>query len=76
MPLETISPMMFVWLIPLIVWSIIWKGYALWKCGRNNQPAWFIVILILNTAGILPIVYLVWFQHRKVRKIDVQRKNR
>ncbi len=60
-PLEFWSATM-IWLIPLIVWSVIWKGLALWKCGRNNQLAWFIVLLVLNTAGILEIVYLLFFQ--------------
>jgi len=53
------------WLIPLIIWSLIWKGIALWKCGRNNQLYWFIAVLILNTVGILPIAYLIWFQKKK-----------
>jgi len=52
-------------LLPLVVWSLIWKGIALWKTGRNNQLAWFVVILIFNTAGILPIVYLLFFQKKK-----------
>lgn len=47
-----------VWLIPLAIWELIWKGFGLWKAGRNNQPVWFVLILILNTAGILPIIYL------------------
>lgn len=46
----------------LALWSLIWKGIALWKAGRNNQPAWFIVMLVLNTAGILEICYLLFFQ--------------
>lgn len=50
------------WLIPLLIWTMIWKGIALWKSGRNNQLKWFIAILLLNTAGLLPIAYLIWFQ--------------
>ncbi|MFA5019729.1 MAG: DUF5652 family protein [Candidatus Pacearchaeota archaeon] len=56
-----------IWLFLLIaVWELIWKGIALWKTGRNNQLVWFVFILILNTIGILPIVYLLFFQKRKV----------
>ena len=44
------------------IWSIIWKGIALWKSGRNNQLVWFIILLIVNTLGILEIIYLVAFQ--------------
>jgi hypothetical protein len=53
------------WLIPLIIWEAAWKGIALWKTGRNNQLKWSVAILILNTAGILPIVYLNFFQKNK-----------
>ncbi len=49
----------------LIAWSLVWKGIALWKCGRNNQLAWFIILLIINTAGILEILYLLFFQKKK-----------
>jgi len=51
----------------LVIWEVIWKGIALWKCGRNNQLTWFVFILVLNTVGILPIVYLAFFQ-KKSRK--------
>jgi len=53
------------WLIPLALWELVWKAIALWKCGRNNQLKWFIAILLLNTVGILPIVYIKFFQKRR-----------
>ena len=56
------------WTIPLIIWTMIWKGIALWKSGRNNQLTWFIVMFILNTAGILPIIYLLFFRKKKAEK--------
>ena len=61
---EIMLSAMMIWLIPLIVWSIIWKGIALWKSARNNQLAWFVVMLVLNTAGILEIIYLLFFQKK------------
>lgn len=45
-------------LILLVLWSIFWKGLALWHAGRRAQPWWFVILLILNTAGILEIIYL------------------
>ena len=63
-----IEPQMLTWLIPLMIWTLIWKGIALWKCGRNNQLGWFIVLLIVNTAGILEIIYIVWFQNKPKAK--------
>lgn len=56
--------------IPLIlvavVWTLVLKGFALWYAARGGQKSWFIVMLILNTLGILEIVYLIWFRPRKV----------
>lgn len=49
----------------LIIWSLVWKGLALWRCGRNNQLTWFVVLLIVNTAGILEIIYILWFQKKR-----------
>jgi hypothetical protein len=45
----------------LAVWELVWKGFALWRASKNNQQAWFVVMLILNTAGILEILYLYVF---------------
>ncbi|MCL5257822.1 MAG: DUF5652 family protein [Patescibacteria group bacterium] len=49
----------------LIVWTLAWKGWALWRAGRRNDLIWFIVILILNTIGILEILYIFIFSQRK-----------
>lgn len=53
------------WLfIILIVWSIIWKGIALWKSARLSDKTWFIVLLIVNTVGILEIFYIFLLSKR------------
>lgn len=52
-------------LAPLVIWEVVWKGIALWKSARNGQMGWFVPILIINTVGILPIVYIVFFQKKK-----------
>ena len=52
-------------ILALVFWELFWKGIALWKAARNNQKYWFIAILILNTAGILPILYIYIFQSGK-----------
>jgi Family of unknown function (DUF5652) len=42
----------------LALWTLFWKGLALWHAGRRGQPWWFVILLIVNTLGILEIVYL------------------
>lgn len=46
------------YLIAIMLWSLFWKGLALWHSSRRKEPIWFVVLLIVNTAGILEIVYL------------------
>lgn len=46
------------WLIPIAIWETIWKGIALWKAAGKGRMYWFIALLVLNTAGILPIIYI------------------
>jgi hypothetical protein len=54
------------WLIPLIVlWTLPWKGVALWKSARNGQTAWFVIMLIVNTLAILEIIYIFAFSKKK-----------
>jgi hypothetical protein len=45
-------------LIILLIWTLFWKAAALWKSARLNQPVWFILLLLINTFGILEIVYI------------------
>lgn len=50
------------WVLVLIsLWTIPWKGYALWKAAQNKQTRWFIALLLINTVGILEITYIFYF---------------
>lgn len=48
----------------LAIWSIIWKGVALWKAARNGSKGWYIAMLVINTAGILEILYIFLFSKK------------
>jgi len=52
-------------LIVLVFWDLIWRGIALWKSARNGHKYWFIALLIINSVGILPIIYIVFFSKPK-----------
>jgi len=45
--------------IPLLIWSMTWKGLALWAAGKRKEKTWFIVLFLVNTLGILEIIYLL-----------------
>jgi len=67
------------WFFPVIIiialWESVWKLIALWKSGKHQQLAWFIVIAIFNTIGILPIIYLAFFQ-KKPKEIEPKKKSK
>lgn len=55
-------------ILPLIlaaVWTIPWKGVALWRASRRSQKIWFIVILVINTLAILEILYIFVFSKKE-----------
>ncbi len=53
--------------IPLVIWSAIWKGIALWKAARRDQLGWYLALLIINTVGVLPIIYILLVAPRHLK---------
>jgi hypothetical protein len=53
----------------MILWSLFWKGLALWHSARRNESWWFLALLIINTGGILEIVYLFGKLHLKAKDL-------
>jgi methionyl-tRNA synthetase len=58
------SPFLLALFALVMLWVIVIKGYALWYAARSAQRGWFIALLVLNTVGILEIVYLIWYRPR------------
>ncbi|HQK63686.1 MAG TPA: DUF5652 family protein [Candidatus Staskawiczbacteria bacterium] len=54
--------------LAVVIWSIIWKGFALWKAAQDESKAWFIVMLVANTVGILEILYIFVFSKKRGQK--------
>ncbi len=42
-----------------VLWTLIWKVIALWRSARNDHKAWFVILLIVNTLGLLEIIYIL-----------------
>jgi hypothetical protein len=51
-------------LLLIIAWNMVWKGMAMWRAARLKDKTWFIVLLLVNTMGILDILYLQFFSKR------------
>ncbi|MFC1612566.1 DUF5652 family protein [Patescibacteria group bacterium] len=47
------------------LWTLPWKGVALWKAAKNSHKIWFVILLIVNTVGLLEIIYIFAFSKKK-----------
>jgi hypothetical protein len=52
-------------LVIVTIWTLFWKGCALWIAGKKDQKWWFLVLLVVNTVGILEIVYIFYVAKKK-----------
>lgn len=63
----------FLLLVPLALLDVILKGWGMWRAARMGKQGWFIALLIINSLGILPAIFLLLTQdeyiaHRKSPK--------
>jgi hypothetical protein len=62
-------PLITIGTLVLALWSLFWKGCALWIAAKNNKKWWFFAILIFNTVGILEIIYIFFVAKKKWKDI-------
>ena len=65
-PFPVWTPIMLTFIITVTLWEAVWKGIALWRAARNGHQIWFIFLLIVNSIGILPIIYILFFSKKRV----------
>lgn len=51
-------------ILAITLWTLPWKGYALWLSARKDKKWWFIALLVINTIGILEILYIFVFSKK------------
>jgi len=61
------------WIVAAIVWTLAWKGFALWRSAELKQKWWFIAFLFINTLGILEIIYLLLIARKY--KVEIVEEN-
>ncbi len=52
------------------LWTLPWKGYALWKSARRGDKWWFIALLVINTLAILEILYIFVFSEKREKGVN------
>ncbi len=57
-------------ILAITIWTVFWKGLALWKSARDGNKYWFLVILIFNTSGFLEIIYLLLKRYKVIKPMS------
>lgn len=64
--MDMTQSLLWSWLIILaVIWTLPWKGVALWRAARNTHRWWFVALLVVNTLAILEIVYIFGFSKKR-----------
>lgn len=58
------------------LWSLPWKGVALWRATKNEQKGWFVAILVTNTFALLDALYIFYFSKKSTQKKNITKKNK
>jgi len=56
-------------LIVAIVWSLTWKALALWTAAKKGNKVWFIILLLVNSLGLLEAFYLFGIEKVKTKSL-------
>lgn len=65
MPYATQFLMMNPWILAILfAWTLPWKGWALWRAARKEHKIWFVALLLVQTLGILDILYIFVFNRK------------
>lgn len=50
--------------ILVTLWSIPWKGVAMWRAAGRGDKVWFIVFLVVNLLAIPEIFYIFFVSNK------------
>jgi hypothetical protein len=62
---EIILEHQLLFMVLVALWTLPWKGVALWRAAKNNDLKWFVPLLVLNTLAVLEIIYIFLFSKKK-----------
>lgn len=51
-------------LVLLVLADVILRGMGMWRAARKGRQWWFVAMLVINSVGILPVVYMLFFEKK------------
>ena len=62
-------------IVILALWTVIWKIYAAWIACKNDHKRWFVALILLNTAGLLEIFYVLKIVKKSWAEVKMDFRN-
>ncbi len=56
----------------IFAWSLFWKALSLWRSAKSDDKLWFIVLMVVNTVGLLEIAYIFYLSKNKLKVEEVR----
>jgi MFS family permease len=60
----------FIFILAIV--DVALKGWGMWRAARLEKLGWFIALLIINSMGILPVIFLLLtneeYEKKKLKK--------
>jgi len=63
-------------LLVIAIWSYVWKLIAFWKAARKGSVIWFVILALVNTIGILEILYIFVFSKTKSLEFKMKKSSK
>lgn len=64
------------WVFPLVILDMFLRALALWRSARAQQKWWFVALLVVNSLGILPAIYLLTHKEKEKAVKKPKKKSR
>lgn len=48
--------------------DLILSALAVWRTTKLKQPVWSVLLVLLRTAGVLPVIYFIFFARWKKKE--------
>lgn len=61
-------------LLPLVFLDVTLKGWGMWRAARMSKNIWFIALLLVNSLGILPAIFLLLTKEEYERTMGTMKK--
>lgn len=50
-----------------VILDTILKGWGMWRAAKLGKKSWFISLLLVNSMGILPLIFLLFTREEYAR---------